>query len=207
MELPEVNIYGEKKLPIKQIIFVLIALVIVGEIAWVGWSIYSAVSSQTSVGTDARSASGLTENLATLTLKTNKTTFSIGEKIPIDILVSSVRNTDGTDIVIYYDPKLLSVDTVDDTASVTSGLIYSDYPINRTDSQNNRVEFSGITVSQDGVRPNGVLGTVTFTAKASGKAKIWFDFTPGSTTDSNVVESKTAKDILSKVENLEINIK
>lgn len=207
MELPEVNIYGEKKLPIKQIIFVLIALVIVGEIAWVGWSIYSAVSAQTSAGTEARSAPGLTENLASLTLKTNKTTFSIGEKIPVDILVSSVRNTDGTDIVIYYDSKLLSVDTVDDTTPVISGLIYSDYPINRTDSQNNRVEFSGITVSQDGVRPNGVLGTVTFTAKASGKAKIWFDFTPGSTTDSNVVESKTAEDILSKVENLEINIK
>ena len=42
--------------------------------------------------------------------------------------------------------------------------------------------------------------------KAPGKAKIAFDFTPGSTTDSNVIETKTAQDILGSVTDLEVNI-
>lgn len=209
MELPEVNVSGAKKLPIKQIIFALVALIIIGEIAWVGWSVYSSVktSGQSKTGGDVKNTQGLIENLANLSLKTTKTNFAVGEKIPVDIIISAVRSTDGADAVIYYDPKLLEVDTSGKPDPVTAGLIYSDYPINRLDTQSNRIDFSGISISQEGVQPNGVLGTMTFIAKAPGKAKIWFDFKPGSTTDSNVVETRSSQDILSRVEDLELNIK
>ena len=213
MELPETNfsnitnINGANKFPVKRTIFVLVMLIIVGEIAWVGWNIYSSMNKAGIGSINTKDTPNLSENLANLTLKTLKTSAAVGEKIPVDVLISSVRASAGTDVVIYYDPKLLSVDMPNGGTPVTAGLLYSDYPVNRLDAQSNRIDFSGISASQAGTQANGVLGTMNFIAKAPGKAKIWFDFTPGSTSDSNVVESQTSQDILSKVVNLEINIK
>lgn len=144
---------------------------------------------------------------ATLSLSAPKTTLKVGEKMTVTVNISSAKRTDGSDIVILYDPTQLSVVTQGSAkAPLQIGSVYSDFPLNSLDEKKGRIAASGITQAGSGVVPSGIFGTVVFQAKTAGAAKVSLDYTPGSTIDSNVIENKTAKDLLEKVENLELYI-
>lgn len=143
----------------------------------------------------------------TITLEASKNDIRVGEKITVSVNISSDKKTDGTDLLITYDPKLLSVEKIGQTGQpVIVGTIYNDYPLNGLDAKAGRITVSGITDTSGGVLTDGLFGSVVFVAKNPGPAKISLEFSPGSTADSNVTESGSGKDVLEKVEGLEINI-
>lgn len=185
----------------KKIIFGLVGVVLLVELVWAGLILKEGKTAGSSAAEPGKSGAS-----STLSLNASKDSLRVGETVTVSIDVSSKVATDGLDIIMLYDPKLLSVVTGADKSAVTLGTIYNDYPLNQVDEKAGRIAVSGITSKAGGVVAKGVLGTVMFTAKAPGKAKIAFDFTLGSTTDSNVIETKTAKDVLGSVTNLEVNI-
>ncbi len=142
----------------------------------------------------------------TISLSSDTTSLKLGQKTTVSINLSSGRRIDGVDLIITYDPKLLSVEPAPDGLPVRVGTMFSDYPQDPLNDTAGRITISGITSLQGGVLGNGVFGSIVFTAKAAGQTKVSVLFTPGVTTTSNVAETKTGKNILEQVNNLDLNI-
>lgn len=189
-----------KKILNAKTIFVILGLVVAAEFVWASRTLFN---SSTQVVPEQQKVSA---PVAAISLTTNVTSVKVGDKFTISINLSSNKKTDGTDLVIFYDPKVLSLDIPSGKNPLILGSIYKDYPLNALDARNGKITVSGITDQKGGTLANGIFGSLEFTAKQVGKTTISLDFTPGKTTDSNVIENPTGKDILGSVNNLEINI-
>lgn len=186
----------------KKVVFIVVGLILLAELLWAGWTINKNNSSgKLSVDKTPAVVSGD----STISLKTPNSSFKVEETILVTIEMNSSKVTDGADVVISYDAIRLSILPGLANAPVKTGTLYSEYPVNQVDQAAGKIIVSGIAPTS-GVVPKGLFGTVTFKALKAGSAKISIDFTPGSTTDSNIIETKTAKDILNGVNNLGVNI-
>lgn len=108
--------------------------------------------------------------------------------------------TDGTDVILTYDPTKMSITQTD----ITNGKIYADYPGNSVDATAGKVSVSGIAQVSEAFSGKGTFATLKFkvNSAASGNATLKFDFDPSNktnSTDSNVVERGTVADVLSSV--------
>lgn len=180
----------------KKNILMLLGVVIVVEVLWAGWTLYQTNRqiSQTVLPPATKSQPTQIE------LQTDKTSVKVGEKFTVSIYMLSDKSTDGADLIINYDPKLLLAE------QVILGTLYNEYPKNTIDVKESKVTVSGISTETGGIKPNGLFGSIVFTAKAPGSSGISLEFTPGSTVDTNVIEQGTGEDVLEKVNNLEVQI-
>lgn len=185
-----------KELINKKNILILLGVVILVEVLWAGWVLYQTNRqiSQTVLPTVTK------PKLTQIALQTDKTSVKVGEKFTVSINILSDKSTDGTDLIINYDPKLLLAEPV------ILGTLYNEYPINTIDVKVGKVTISGISTETDRINPNGLFGSIVFTAKAPGSSGISLEFTPGSTVDTNVIEQGTGKDVLESVKNVNIII-
>jgi len=138
--------------------------------------------------------------------------YKVDQTFDVNILIDTAGKTiDGVDILyLKFDPKILEVVDSSTTTSgiqIKQGTIFSMYLGNSVDNNTGKIAISGLVQpGTNGFKGSGVFATITFKAKASGDAKVTFDFTPGSTKDANMVEHGTAKDILGKVINADYSI-
>lgn len=140
---------------------------------------------------------------ATLTLSTSKTNYLVGEQVSVSVtLDTSEHTTDGTDTILKYDPQILEPTT----DFFEKGSLYQDYPGVKKDQLKGEVLASGITVSSGGYKGKGIFGIFKFKAKKVGTTSIELKFSPSSTTDSNIIESKSAKDLLEEGSKVEIKV-
>lgn len=181
-------------------IFIVFGLIVILELIWASWTLFKPAPPQ--VATKQAPAE---EKPTIVSLSSPKTTLKVGEDVTVYINISSDKRADGVDLIINYDPKLLSPKTTDGQP-VIAGTIFTDYPQNVLDAKLGRITVSGITAQAGGIIPNGLFGSLVFVAKAPGAAKVSLEFTPQSTIDSNVTETNSGKDVLEKVNNLELNI-
>lgn len=192
-----------QKLLTRKNIFIVLGVVIAAEVLWASWALLRPSPPPST----ATTAPVVKLKPTTVTLASEKTSLKKGEKMTVSINISSNKKTDGTDLVLTYDPKLLSVETVGSTKQpVIAGTIYNDYPLNSVDQLTGRITVSGITDDPGGALAEGLFGSVVFVGKGAGVAKISLDYSPSSTADSNVTESGTGKDVLEKAEGLEVVI-
>lgn len=140
-----------------------------------------------------------------VSLISNKQNYKVGDDVAVAIRVSTGGHaTVGTDISIKYDPNYLSAPT---RANFLRGQIYQDYPIINVDNNLGVVKISGIdSPGQSGFSGIGVMGELIFTAKKTGQSSVTIDYQKGATNKSNIIENKTAKNILENVYNLNVNI-
>lgn len=139
---------------------------------------------------------------ATLTLSPSSGQINQGCTFPVDIVLDSGGvQTDGTDVILFYEPTKLSANV----NSIVNGKIYSDYPGNSVDQSAGKISISGIS-SVSPFNGKGTLATINFTVLGSsssgGSSTLRFDFDPNDktkTTDTNVVERGTIADVLSQV--------
>lgn len=122
--------------------------------------------------------------------------FSSGSSYQVGIIVNSAeRSLDGADIIIRFDPTKVQVEGT----KITTGNLFEDYIVNSVDNVRGQIKVGAVTFTSKPVA--GLLGTFRFTPLAKGVVEFTFDFAPGATTETNLAESKTARDILGKVEN------
>lgn len=181
----------------KRNLFIILGVIIALEVAWAGWTLFKGTSPTPGI---SKQQAFVSPKSAEVTLTSDRTSLKVGEKATVSINLSSDIYTDGADLIVTYDPKLLSA------KPAILGTLYSDYPQNALEDELGRISISGITGQRRGVLANGLFGTIEFSAKAKGVAKVVVDFTPGATGDSNITESGTGKDILEKVSSLELEI-
>lgn len=184
-------------------IFTLLAIAIIAELIWALKTLGGNTSSIPALSALTNTPQATVVQNGSITLSTPKSTvFAVGDKISVNINVDSVKATDGTDVILNYDPKLLTV-----TQNAEVGNIYNDYPLNVFDNATGKISLSGISSNPNGAIAKGLFGTIILEAKAPGKTTISVDFVKDSTTDSNIIETKTSKELLGKVGNLEVEIK
>ncbi len=140
---------------------------------------------------------------ATISLAADKKIYQVGETIPVNVQIdTSGKKTDGTDLLLHFDPKALDASP----AAIIKGTIYGEYPVTTVDTKNGIISISGISSLSKEYSGTGLFATINFTAKTKGQTSILVDFTPNLTTDSNIVETGTGKDILEQVANLSLTI-
>ena len=123
--------------------------------------------------------------------------------IKIDLDTQGVQ-TDGTDVIVTYNPAQLTTST----SGITNGTIYPEYPGNSVDNATGKISISGISSVSSPYTGSGTFATVKFTVAstlaANAAINLNFDFDPNNktkTTDTNVVERGTIADVLSSVSN------
>lgn len=184
-----------QKLLTRRNIFIVLGVVIAAEVLWASLALFQ-----------TNRQIGETPPVATkpqptqIELQTDKTAVKVGEQFTVSVYVLSDKLTDGVDLIINYDPQLLSA------SPFILGSLYNEYPFSTIDSKEGKITVSGIATSTDGVKPNGLFGSIVFNAQAAGQAAISLEFTPASTVDTNVIEKGTGEDILESVKNLTISI-
>lgn len=138
---------------------------------------------------------------ATLSLSPASGTFNRGCTFTLSVnLDTAGSQTDGTDAILNFDPTRISA------TNITAGTIYSDYPGTNIDSTG-KITISGLASVAQPFTGSGIFATIAFSVPANaptGAAQVTFDFDPANptkTTDSNVVERNTVKDVLTSVTN------
>ena len=141
---------------------------------------------------------------AQILLSAAKTSFNIGEQVPVTIQVSTGGYaTIGTDLVFHFNPFILEALP----NSFVHGKIYSDYPLVDIDNKKGVVRISGIASNpKQAFNGKGELGVVNFKAKGKGINTFKIDFIKGQTGDSNIMLSSSSKDVLEGVNNLKITV-
>ncbi len=143
---------------------------------------------------------------ATLSLSPASGTFGKSCSFSTQVLIDTQGvETDGADIILLFDPTQLNA------SSIVNGSIYSDFPGNTIDNTTGKVSIFALAPSTKGFTGKGTVATVNFTttANASSSAALKFDFDPNNlskTTDSNVIERATLKDVLKSVTNGNYNL-
>lgn len=143
---------------------------------------------------------------AKIVLDTSKTNYQLGDEVLVTVRVATGgHTTDGIDLVLRYDNKILEASG---SGVFTPGQIYTEYPPVIINNVKGEIRVSGLTGAQEksfiGV---GNFGQIKFKAIANGSTKISTDFqTIGSTVDTNVTETKTAKDLLEKSYDLSVTV-
>ena len=150
----------------------------------------------------SRASTLVTPNAVSLTLVPNEATFQVGDNFDVQIYVNTFGvSTSGVGARLLFEPRFLEV------IDVTPGKIFSTYPASTFDNNTGTVYLSGIAFDLVSNKPQslfigtGMLGTVRFrTKRAVPSTQVRFDFTSGGkTTDSNVMDAKTAMYVLEKV--------
>lgn len=194
-ELPTIIEQNPKASILPKIIFGFLGLVIVAEIIFgiKTLSKTNALSRLTSIGGGR------------VMLVSGQKSLKVGDDVRVLVRVSSGgHNTVGSDVDIIYDPSFLEATS---SANFYKGNIYKQYPIISVNGKKGEIKISAVApVKTKGFEGVGVLGGIKFKAKKNGETTLRVVFSPQSTTSSTIVEANTAKNVLTAVSNLKLNI-
>lgn len=140
---------------------------------------------------------------AELSLTPSSQDVEVGQTFTTDLVVETGDNqTGGVGAIISFPSDRLEV------VSIETKPVFPDYPLSEYDNGTGTVKISGIVQSLDQlVSGQQTVATIQWKAKRGGSAEIAFQFSPGSTTDSNVAVTTGNGDALSSVQNATVNIK
>ncbi len=141
------------------------------------------------------------KNPGKISLITPKTNYSMGEEIPVSVMIDTGANTiSGVDLIVRFDPQVLTAVST----GIIKGKIFDDYPLVAVDAGNGLVSVSGISNTDKTFKGAGEFAVITMKAKKAGRTAIAIDFKKGTTTSSNLVDAATTNNVLDTVDNLEL---
>jgi hypothetical protein len=121
---------------------------------------------------------------ATLLLKPDKGTHTVGQTWPVEIwLDTNTLSVDGVDVILQFDPSILRV--VDKSID-TNGGIFSMVPMNVVDNEKGKIMFSAVVRPGEQYKGKGKIGAITLEGRTAGLASMSFVSEPDSTIDTNV---------------------
>lgn len=109
------------------------------------------------------------------------------------VIHSGSRLVIGTDVLIHFDPKMVIVDS-----KVSAGTVFEQSPISKVNNTAGTI-ILGFLNFQPRIA-DGILATFKYKVKSIGNVRFWIDYSPGSKTDSNMVD-KNQEDILANIDN------
>ncbi len=197
------NLSGEikKKFSGPKIIFAILGIIILAEL------IYAAKVLTTPISTPPLPVRKIEAQQLTggkISLSIPKNSFTVNETMPVSVVVDTGgHEIDGVDLVVHFDPKILTVATT----GLVKGKIFDEYPLQSVDVNKGLINISGVNSAKTGFKGSGQFAVINLKAKLVGQTTLTIDFVKkGATTDSNLVEMGTSKDILETVSNLELSV-
>lgn len=197
------NIFPGVPSSLPKIIFVILILIIVAELIWGVWYILKPNPSYIAEASKIEIIPPEPE--ADIELVSSTKEVKPGDTLPVDIQIYAAgTNTYGADLVVKYDPSILSLQGTPNLI-FTKGELYSDYLGQESETERGIFRVSGISNVYSGVETDDIFGTLNFKAVKSGLTNISIEFSDGSTDDSNVIDDQ-GQDVLNSVTNLDINV-
>ncbi len=118
-------------------------------------------------------------------------TFQLGEDLGVEVILESNGNAvSGADLILHFDPAMLEV------VAITNGTIFPSYAWSQYDNNLGTITISGNANFGQSYTGNSTFALITFRAKRAGVTDLVFDYTEGSTTDSNIVSALTGEELL-----------
>jgi hypothetical protein len=201
------------RISLAKLIFFGLGIVVVIELLWAGYSLLNAKhSSPLTNFTGAQNAAYASPTplpAARITLA-GPATVQKGEVFTVDAKVSSSEPIDGTDLIITYDPKQLSLQPVTinkKQLAAAPGTLFDDFVNNSFDPVKGTITVSGVlTPGKTAAAMQGTVGRFSFKALNTGSTTISITFIQGGTDDSNVTGSLSHQDILHEIHNLNVTV-
>lgn len=135
-----------------------------------------------------------------------RSTYKVNDVVSVSVSVDSGGHLlDGIDLIVRFDPKILEASR----SGMIRGKIFDEYPYSLVDTKNGLIAISGINSVKKGFKGTGqfaILNLRVKEVKAPVTTSLTVDFKKDSTTNSNLVETDTSKNILEQVGNLELNV-
>lgn len=143
------------------------------------------------------------ETLAAISLNVPQSIVSIGSTVPVSVMIDTGNHrVSGVDLIVRFDPKIL-----DATAEgLVKGKIFDEYPLASVNAKEGTISISGISSTKNSFKGTGQFAVINLKTKKTGRTSLTIEFKKGSTTDSNLVETDTSRNILDTVGNLELMI-
>jgi hypothetical protein len=117
---------------------------------------------------------------ASLSFSPANQTVALNQNFTVNALLSTGgAETDGADLIIRYDGNKLQV------VSAALGTLYTNKVVEDT-STAGKITLRATSASDQSFNGNGTVATIVFKPIAEGTANVYFEFTSGSTTDTNV---------------------
>jgi hypothetical protein len=134
---------------------------------------------------------GQAQTTATLDLSPASTSVAVNQTFTVAINMNTAgAPADGVDVFkIHFVPGVLQVVDSDGVAAgvqIAPGSLLPNTAINSVDNVAGTISFSQSTTGGSSFTGSGAIGTITFRGVAAGTSAVTFDFTPGSTADTNV---------------------
>jgi len=122
-------------------------------------------------------------------------TLSVSQPLEVSIFLQTGRaRVDGADAVLRYNPRMLKA------VRLKRGDLFEEYIYENIDETKGEIRLSALTLNPQ--PKSGTFGTVLFETLKKGTTTVFFEFTPGSSKDSNVALSGSGGvDILKEVKN------
>ena len=141
---------------------------------------------------------------ATFSLSPASGSYSTGDIFSVNILLNTGGiASQGVDVAyLNYNPALLEAQDDDSSTvgiQITAGSLMPSTLTNIADNTAGKITFSQVTDSGASYTGSGTLATIRFKALSAGTANVNFDFTAGSTIDTNIASA--GDDILGSVTN------
>jgi len=147
----------------------------------------------------------------TLSLTPNKGTFKSGKNFTVEIIVDSKSyQSSAVGARLNFPPEFLEV------LEIVPGNIFGLYPAKKFDNKIGKINISGlswnVSLGKPGIPFSGkaTFAKIKFLVKPVVKKTIasvnFYFLNFGNTTDSNIMEAKTAKDVLGKVKNCQFTL-
>jgi hypothetical protein len=132
----------------------------------------------------------VTKANAQLSLDPQTKTVKVGDTFAVNVVLDTgSKPVDGVDLYsLHYDPSILQV--LDDSPSkagiqITPGEVLPVTAANIVDPKTGLIKYSGVANGGTNYSGKGILAIIHFKAISPGPAILKFDFTQGSTIDSN----------------------
>lgn len=122
---------------------------------------------------------------AQLSLQTEKPKLKLGQTATVAIVLSGGEDTLGTDLVLRYDPRMLTAQ------KVTNSSLYPTYNPSlerRIDPAQGIITLSGSGGTGQPVAAQGEFATVVFEPIKTGKTAVYIDYEPGATNKSGILD-------------------
>ena len=141
---------------------------------------------------------------ATLSLSPSSGSVGQGQTFTVQVILNTTgQNVDGVDLysLRFNASRLQVVDSNSGTSGVqiAPGSAFPITLINTVDNAAGTIQFSQTASGGTNYNGTGTIATITFTGSSQGTAAVTFDFTAGSTSDTNVASAGT--DLLTSVTN------
>jgi len=130
---------------------------------------------------------------ASLYISPSEGNYYLGDQPATEIILDTQDNpASGADVILHFDPARWEV------AQINPGSIFANYPQKTFDNQNGIIRISGTANYGQYFTGRGMLAQIIWEIKSIGPTTLEFEFTPGSTTDCNIVSALTGQELLTK---------